>query len=386
MFGRAFRLPFRILGIPLELDWTFLVILPLLAWIIAGQVPLWANTMGIANAEPLTEGWTPWLLGFAGAVGLFVSVLIHEMGHAVVARAYGVQTRAIRLWFLGGVAQFDDLPRGKGAEAVVAFVGPVVSFMLGIVLIATAQTLPWPLWAYYLLMFLASMNFIIAVFNLIPALPLDGGRVLRSMLAIWMPALRATEITAVVSRILAIGLGILGLMSLNFFLLAVAVFVYLAVQSETRTMQVEELLRGVPIWRLMNQEVRTVPADMTIGQLTTRMLEERHLGFPVVEASGKVVGMVGVLEVHGQEPGTPVGSVMNREILTVNADEEAVDAFRLMSRNNFGRVVVLEEVGQIAGIVTKTDLMRFLQVRALRAEMAGEPTTGVVGHTAKPTL
>jgi Zn-dependent protease len=131
MFGRAFRLPFRLLGIPVQLDISFILILPLLAWLIGRQVAYWAAIFGIPDAPILHEGWMPYVLGLIAALGLFISVVIHELGHSVVARLYGVQVKSITLWFLGGVAQFNEIPRQRGAEAIIAIVGPIVSAALG---------------------------------------------------------------------------------------------------------------------------------------------------------------------------------------------------------------------------------------------------------------
>ena len=244
MFGRSFRLPFKLLGIPVFVNVSFLLVLPLLAWIIGSQIGEFAKMFGLANAQALSTGIEPYVLGLIAAVGLFVSVVIHELGHAVTARAYGVQVRRITLWFLGGVAQFEEMPQQPGAEAVVAIVGPIVSFAIGAVCWGLEGFVPASASAgRFIVAYLVYMNIVLAIFNLIPAMPLDGGRVLRSLLALWMPRLQATQVAAGVSKVLAALLGVVGLFSLNFWLLLIAVFIYFSVGAETRFDQFEAITR-----------------------------------------------------------------------------------------------------------------------------------------------
>src|SRR6476661_4008704 len=142
MFRKAYRLPFKLLGIPIFIDVTFLFILPLFAWMIANQVKFWAEQVGVADHPSLHAPWVPLALGLVGALGLFVSILVHELGHSVTARLYGVKVNRITLWLLGGMAQFDEMPRQRGAEAVVAVVGPLVSIAVGLIFWDVLRALP----------------------------------------------------------------------------------------------------------------------------------------------------------------------------------------------------------------------------------------------------
>src|SRR5215212_2036903 len=159
MFRKAYRLPFKLLGIPVLLDVTFLIILPVFALSIAGRVDYWARQVGVEDHPSLHSAWVPYLLGLVTAVGLFASVLVHELGHSVVARMYGVKVRSITLWLLGGVAQFDEMPRQRGAEAVMAIAGPLVSVAVGLLCAAGLYGLG-PRWvpARFVLNYLAYMN------------------------------------------------------------------------------------------------------------------------------------------------------------------------------------------------------------------------------------
>src|SRR5436190_8260142 len=181
--GRAIRLPFTLLGIPLLLDWSFLIVLPLLGYLIGSNVVHYAAQFGIAGAETLDTPGMRYALGLLAAIGLFVCVILHELGHAVTARLYGVQVRSITLWFLGGMAYITEMPRRRGGEAVVALAGPIVSFVISMVLWVTLRAMPDAApGPTFLVAYLALVNLLLGAFNLLPALPLDGGRVLRSLL------------------------------------------------------------------------------------------------------------------------------------------------------------------------------------------------------------
>jgi Zn-dependent protease/predicted transcriptional regulator len=364
MFGRSFRLPLKLLGIPVYVDVSFLVVLPLLAWIIGSQVGEFAKMFGIPNAAELSVGAEPYLLGLIAAIGLFVCVVIHELGHAVTARGYGVPVRRITLWFLGGVAQFEEMPRQPGAEAVVAIVGPLVSLALGGICWGVERFVsPAATAERFIVSYLVYMNIVLAVFNLLPAMPLDGGRVLRSLLALRMPRLQATQAAAGVSKVLAALLGIFGLFSLNFWLLLIAIFIWVTVGAETRVDQVESLTRGLLVRDLMNPDVHSVPPDMRVSELLDHMLHDHHLGFPVVDHSGAVVGIISLRQVQGKPPESSVSDVMQHDVPTVADDAPANDALRLLTRDGMGRVIVTNHGGRMSGIITKTDLMHLIRLR-----------------------
>lgn len=366
MFRKTYPLPFRLLGIPVQLDITFLIILPLLAWLIGSGIPEFVSAMGMpVAAERLEQGWLPYLLGLIAAVGLFISVVIHELGHSVVARRYGVEVKSITLWFLGGMAQFDEMPRQRGAEAVVAIAGPLTSFALGFLLWLPLLVLPGDAAVMrFIFMYLWYTNWVLAIFNLLPALPLDGGRVMRSLLALKLPYLRATEISGSISRVMAVLLGLAGLLLFhNIFLVLIAFFIYIAVNAETQQLLVSDMLRGIGVRDLMTREVKTVPPRMTVGELTGKMLQDHHRGFPVT--NGELCGMVTIQDVQGADPETPVEQIMSRELKTVHEEDSALTAFQRMSEADAGRLVVVDQGGQMVGILTRTDLLRAVQVRAL---------------------
>jgi Zn-dependent protease/CBS domain-containing protein len=378
MLRRSYRLPFRLLGIPLRLDPTFLIMLPLLAWLIGSRVALYVRTFRLpVDPAALEQGALPYALGLAAAVGLFASVLVHELGHAVVGRAYQVRVRSITLWLLGGMAQFDTIPRRGGAEAVIAAAGPATSLLvaaacrLGLALLPR-QAAP----AQFVLGYLTYTNVALALFNLLPALPLDGGRILRSLLGLRRPHLQATQVAAAVSRGLAVALGLAGFLSGNLFLLLVAFFVYIAVAGETQHALIAEMLQDVPVADVMTREVRTVPPDMRVADLLQLMLRERHLGYPVVDRAGRLVGMVDLADLQGKPSETLVEQVMSHEVGTIALSATALDAFLRMSRRNFGRLIVVGRDREMVGILSKTDLIRAIQIRMIVAGMPAESGAG----------
>jgi CBS domain-containing protein len=217
----------------------------------------------------------------------------------------------------------------------------------------------------FVLGYLAVTNVALAVFNMLPALPLDGGRVLRALLALRMPYLRATQVAARASAFLALLLGLYGFLSLNFFLMLIALFIYMAGTAETQQTLVAEMLEGIGVRDLMTRDVVTVSPDMRLGDLIAKMLQERHLGYPVVDGSGRLAGMVDLTDIQGLGADVPVRQVMTQEVATIPERASALEAFQMMSRNNFRRLVVVGARRDMVGIVSKTDLVRAVQVRVV---------------------
>ena len=241
MLRRAYHLPFRLLGIPVQFDLTFLLVLPLFAWIIGRDLRQFIAAFELdVNVVPLTTGITPYLLGLMAAIGLFSSILVHELGHSLVGRRFNLKVRSITLWVLGGMAQFERIPRQKGTEAVMAIAGPLTSIAVaGAAWVLLESTGGFHDGLRFLLTYLIYMNILLTAFNLIPALPLDGGRVLRSLLAMWLPYSLATRIAVFLGRVLAILLGLTGLLQTNIWLMLIAFFIYMAGSSETQQISLE---------------------------------------------------------------------------------------------------------------------------------------------------
>jgi Zn-dependent protease len=371
MFAKTIRLPFRLLGIPISLDLSFLIVLPLFAFLIGSQLPLYLRLLQISAPPDLLQGPTPYLLGLLAALGLFLSVLLHELGHALTARAYGVQTREITLWLLGGVAQLEQIPRYRGAEAVIAIAGPIVSVLLsglfgllrGLVPLGAAE-------GQFLLGYLAFINLSLALFNLLPALPLDGGRILRSLMALYKPYLEATRTAVAISKVVAFALGLLGLLVGNLLMLLIAFFVFMAASAEAEQAVLSRTLEGLLVRDLMTREVSTVPPNLTVAELLEKMLQERHVGYPVVE-EGRLLGLISLEDLNGASPQTRVLERM-RPPLQLDEHAEALTALQRMAEQGFSRLLITDANGKLIGILSKTDLLRALQLRAAQMSLSNQ--------------
>ena len=378
MFHKAYRLPFRLIGIPIDLDISFLLVLPLFAWIIANNIPTYLQTFGLQiDPQVLQQGAHPFLLGVVAALGLFASVVVHELGHCVVGRRFGMEITSITLWLLGGMAQFKEISKRPGDEARMAIAGPLTSYALGvlfwILLWLTPESLPS---LCFVVSYLMWMNVILATFNLVPALPLDGGRVLRSLLALRMSHVDATEAAATVSRGFAFLLGLAGFVSFNVFLMLVALFIFMAGGAESRLATVSAVLRGIRVRDLMTRAVSSVPPGMPVPVLLEKMFTEKHLAFPVLDEVGRSIGIVTLRDLQHPgkaetKDGSPnVETVMSRKLGVIGPDESAFDAFLKIGETPSGRLVVVGSDGQLDGILSKTDLVQAIQLRMVGKELS----------------
>ena len=381
MVSSSFRLPFRIFGIPIRLDATFVLLIGLLTWLIGGRVGTYIELFGLPlEPEPLQRGLTPWLLGFASALGLMISVLIHELAHALTARRFGIEIKEIRLWILGGIAQFERMPSRPSAEALVAIVGPVTSAALGLALWWASSLMGASAGALLVVVsYLAAVNLVLAVFNLLPALPMDGGRVLRALLAMRMDHLRATRIAASISQVLAVGMGLFGLVTFNLFLVAIAFFVYLAVQAETQHAAVSRALQDITVDQLMSRDVETVDADMTVEAFVRYMLRSKHVFYPVVNAANEVVGIIRLDHVQDAPEDATVADVMAPGADYVDAATSAVDAFGRIQQSEGRRLLVRDAEGRMVGVISTTDLLRAVQIRLAGQDVGGGPPAAQKG-------
>ncbi len=373
MFNLSYRLPVKLLGIPVKLDASFLLVLAFFTWVIGGQVDTYIALLNLpVNPNTLTRGATPYLLGLLSGLGLLLCVLVHELGHALAARRYGVEVQEITLWLLGGVAQFNEMPRQRGAEAVVGIAGPVTSVGLSGLFYALWQVTPNAAGAaQFIFSYLTWANLLLAIFNLLPALPLDGGRVLRSLLALRMGQLKATRISANISRVIAILLGLYGLVTFNFILVLIAFFVYNAVRAETQYAVVSKTLKGISVRDIMTQNVASVTPDMRVSDLVRLIAFKKHLGYPVVDDEDRLVGLVKLQEARDADDDQRIEEIMTREVYTVTPGTEALEALRTISDSPTGRLVVVDGTAEgarrVVGILSKTDL-----IRAVKTHMADD--------------
>ena len=363
-------------GIPIQLDLTFLLVLPLFAWLIGGQVEQSVDLMndiwgaGIP-VGPLSTGQLPWLLGIAAAIGLFACVVLHELGHSVVAMRFGFPISSITLWLFGGIAQLEEMPEDWKQELFIAIAGPVVSVALagisyiGFRLVPTGDAVGIAS-VKFLLGYLALMNVALAVFNMLPGFPMDGGRVLRALLARTRPYARATQIAAEVGKLFALLLGLFGLLSGGFYLIAIAFFIYIGASSESRMTTMKAAFEGVTVRDVMTpaDRVQSVDPGLSVAELMELMFRERHTGFPVVE-NGQVLGLVTLEDARAvreiERDAFRTEEVMTTELQSIHPDENAMAALTKMQEHNIGRLIVMEE-GEFVGLLTRSDLMTALNI------------------------
>ncbi len=376
---KSFRIG-SIAGIPLKLDITFLLILPLFAWIIGSSVTDVVELLNVTldsgiDPEPLTEGSTEWILGFAAAIGLFVGVLLHELGHALTARRYGYPIDSITLWLLGGIASFSELPEDWRQEFGIAIAGPIVSVLVGIASFLIVLVIPDVLsgagattvdGAVFVFSYLAVLNVFLAMFNLVPAFPMDGGRVLRALLGRNRPFAQATQQAASVGRAFAVFFGLIGLLMFNIVLIGIAFFIYIAASGEERQVLLKAAFADVTIADIMTPraDLKTVSPSESVQQLTQRMFRERHTGYPVVE-DGDLVGIVTLDDMQDvpQEAraSRTVRDIMNEELPTIDSRADAMDAIERMQQDSIGRLLVVDD-GHLAGIISRTDVMTAMEI------------------------
>jgi Zn-dependent protease/CBS domain-containing protein len=367
----------RLFGIPVQLHWTFLLVIPLFAWIIGSQIGLTTQLLaGLFGVEIdttlITQGYMPYILGTIVAIGLFLGVFIHELAHSLIAKRRGIKINSITLLILGGVSSLeDDVPDPK-IELPMALAGPLTSLAVGIVSIALmyaghAIVAPSPEAGVWIFVFgyLGLLNVILFGFNLLPAFPMDGGRVLRAWLAKRMPLYRATKIAADVGKAFAVLFGIFGFLVFNPILIIIAFFIYIGASQESAQLRYNILLRDVKVEDVMSAPVITVPSNLPVMKVLEMMYTTKHLGYPVVEGD-RLIGMVTLDDVH-RIPATDrdakqVKDVMSRELITLPPSAPLIDALRIMSARNIGRIPVLTDQA-LVGIVTRTDIMRVMELR-----------------------
>jgi len=373
-----------VFGIPIKLDITFLLILPLFAWLIGSDV---ANLTTVLNSmfgsampvDVLTAGSTRWVLGTAAATGLFVCVLLHEFGHSLVAMEYGYEIESITLWLFGGVARFTEMPEDWKQEFTIAVAGPIVSVALGALSYVAFRLVPGALpTVQFVLAYLALTNIALAVFNMLPGFPMDGGRVLRALLARSRPHARATQIAAEVGKLFAVVLAIVGLFA-NLFLVALAFFIYIGASSEAQQTVMKAAFQDVTVGDIMTPaaELKTVTADTSIATLTDRMFRERHTGYPVLQ-QGNLVGMVTLDDTREvrevERDAYRVEDVMATDLTTISPDADAMDAISMMQREGVGRLPVVDDAGELVGLISRSDLVTAFNIIRTRGSEAGAET------------
>jgi CBS domain-containing protein len=255
-----------------------------------------------------------------------------------------------------------------------ALAGPITSLIFGLLcgglVYLVPSLVPDPALAgalIFLFGYLGMLNIILCFFNLIPAFPMDGGRVLRAWLATRMPLHRATQIAADIGKGFAIIFGIIGLFAFSPFLILIALFIYIGANMESTAVKYSHLLQDVTVGDMMSSPVTTVPPNLPVSQVITMMYSSKHLGFPVVERD-TLIGMVTLADVNRTSPidreAMQVRDIMTRDPITLPPAAPVIDALRIMSSYDIGRIPIVQD-DKILGIVTRTDILKVTELRQI---------------------
>jgi Zn-dependent protease len=308
---------------------------------------------------------------------LFACVVLHEFGHIAAARRYGIGTPEVTLLPIGGVASLQRLPSDPSQELVVALAGPAVNLVIGLLLIAAigpahlADLMQIDNPNLSLVSRLAVANIFLAVFNLIPAFPMDGGRVLHALVAMRVGGPRATEIAARIGQALAFGLGFLGLFG-NPLLVFIAIFVYIAAAAEAQMSAAHESLKGVSVGEAMETRFTPVSIDASLGQAVDALLATAQHEFPVVDAFGKPVGLLtredilSAVRKHGGDE--PASAFMRSGVDSVRPATPVESVFDRLQGPSSAALYVTDIDGRIVGLLTRQALGEVMMIRAARPD------------------
>ncbi|MCX4470734.1 putative zinc metalloprotease Rip3 [Micromonospora sp. MW-13] len=368
----------RIAGVPVGVNWSVLVIFLLIAWLLsASQFP---------RSYPDRPTWAYVLAGLSAAVVFFLGLLAHEVAHAVVAKRNGIEVEGITLWLFGGVSELRGEARDPGAELRIAGIGPLVSLIIGVffggvaALLALAGVHGLLLGA---LAWLAGINVLLAIFNVLPAAPLDGGRLLRA--AVWKATGDRTRASVVAARagwilgVLLIGLGLWqflrGAGVGGLWLALIGWFLIGAAGIEERQARMGSALRGVRVADVMTPQPQTASAEMTVADFVDHYLfAYRHSALPLTE-DGRPVGLVTLDRVRGvaadRRAATTLAEVACRadQLVLASPDEQLTDLLPRLSECADGRALVVTEQ-RLVGIVSPSDISRAAQRGSLRDQVA----------------
>lgn len=370
MFGKNIKL-FKLFGFEVKIDFSWIVIAILVAWSLStGIFPLTIKNLSTQ---------TYWIMGIIGAIGLFLSIIAHEFTHSVVARKNGIPMKGITLFIFGGVAEMGEEPTRPGAEFAMAIVGPLASFAIAGIFYVIYRTGAgfFPEAVSGVLGYLAYINALLALFNLVPAFPLDGGRVLRSVLWRIKGNLNwATRVSSLVGSgfgILLIIVGIFNILRGNFiggmWWFILGLFIRGAAKMSYQRLLTRRALEGESVRRFMRNDPVTVKPDILLENFVEDYVYQYHFKmFPVVEDGNRLAGCISTKDVKGisreewgrKNVGEAAGKCTPEN--TIDVEKDATEALSKMNRNNASRLMVTEG-GRLVGVITLKDMLKFLSLK-----------------------
>jgi len=354
--GGAFKIG-RLSGIDVRVHWTFFLLLAFFAFI------------GYQESGGLVGALTATIT----IVALFLCVLLHEFGHSLVAQRLGIEIHSITLLPIGGVSNLESLPEKPADEVKITVAGPLVNVVLAPIffgvglLLGAVPRLPADLFTGIgsvgqFFFYLGYINVVLALFNLLPAFPMDGGRILRALLATRLGAVRATEISSAVGQLFAVAFFLIGLISGNFFLALIAVFIFFGASGESQMVRQRELTRGLLVSDVMGTKPRTetVTPYHTFGQVLDSVIHGYQEDFPVVDENGRLVGMITRDEImtaaHSPERYSSVRDLMKVNVPTISSEADLFeDGLRILQQSGL-RALPVTENGELVGMLTIEDV------------------------------
>lgn len=372
------RIPlFKLSGFQVWIDWSWLLLAVLVAWSLRDSV--------FPAMVPKQTEAVYWAMGVFGAIGLFISIVVHEFAHSVVARKRGLPMAGITLFIFGGVAEMTEEPAQPGTEFWMAIAGPITSIAIGGVCLLAAKALSFQALPAAVFAYLGYVNLVLAAFNLVPAFPLDGGRVLRSVLWHFNGNLqKSTHIASIVGSsfgLLLMALGLLRFLGGDFvggvWSFLIGSFLRNAAEGTYRQLIVRRALEGEKVSRFMNRKPTVVPAYITIRELVeTYISHNYHKSYPV-EEDDKVIGIITVDHVkelsQDEREVRSVGQEAERisSKNTVSSRADAIQALEKMQRNERSLLLVIHG-GELEGIVTLKDIAALLEMKMQFGKQDGE--------------
>ncbi|WNY23889.1 Putative zinc metalloprotease Rip3 [Methanimicrococcus hongohii] len=371
-------------GIPIYIHITFLLVFLLFAFIFA--ITGWP--FGFRYVEPPIARY---ILACLTAALFFVTLLIHELAHSVVAKSYGANIQSITLFFFGGMSAIENPENSKNMnhmdpsqELKISLAGPLSNIVIGAVLLAfnyffygsifgVSDVANWITEGIAtftssiptMIFLLGSLNLLLGIFNLLPIYPMDGGRVLRAWLAKRSSYEEATNTAVSIGKGFSVVLAIISILTFQWWFAILALFLYISASEEGKMFKMTTVLEGIDVRDIMTTDIDTVDESMSLNDFINFVFQKKHPGYPVTK-NGIVIGMVTVDDARvvneAERYAFTVKDVM-KEAVSVKADVTALEAFSEMGANNIGRLIVTDDEGNMIGIISRTDLMTAIYLK-----------------------
>jgi Zn-dependent protease/CBS domain-containing protein len=361
----------NLFGFEVRIDWTWFFLAILISWTLAvGYFPV---------QFPKLSTTTYWIMGIIGALGLFASIVLHELCHSLVGRIYGIPISRITLFIFGGMAEMRDEPPSPKAEFLMAIAGPLLSISLGIIfylLYHFGTYAKWPVPFNGVVSYLSVINFVVGIFNLLPGFPLDGGRVLRAIIWWWTGNLKkATQMTSHGGTLLGFILITLGILQIiqgwviaGIWMFLIGFFLQAVSKMSYQQLFIKEIFRGEAIGKYTKTNPVSVESDTTVQELVDQIFYKYyHKLYPVLE-KGKLVGSISFNEIRNIEkekwPSLQVGQVMNTSLsdFVVDVNTDVMKVLRIMQSQKNSRLLVTDH-DDLYGIITLKDIMNIISLK-----------------------